>query len=325
MFPRSCWVAPTAASGWTFKDVGYFHDILMNAPNLLLIEAAGMSLLTGPRMYYSLLGPFGVFLGAKARLLGRKIEVAVEIAGVRHPVHLRVRTTDVLLCQQILLDAQYDSTLAVRPQVVVDAGANIGLASIFYANRYPEAKIVAIEPEPSNYEMLRKNVALYPNIVPIHAALWSENKMLSGSSVDTGHHAYQVSKENELDDQGHCGTVRGLTLRELMTDLGIQQIDLLKVDIEGSEKEVFQNSADWIGHVGIIAIEIHEWIRSGCNESVYGAAKDFGVRWQRGETTYFAKAGTVESGEAHRNPRLISMDVGTRPRSRFPLKIVHVM
>ena len=284
-----------------------------------------MNLLTGPRMYYSLLGPFGVFLGAKARLLGRKIEVAVEIAGFRHPVHLRVRTADVSLCQQILLDAQYDSTLAVRPQVIVDAGANIGLASIFYANRYPEAKIIAIEPEASNYAMLRKNVALYPNVVPIHGALWSEKKTLSGSSTDTGHHAYQVREENGLDDQGRCGTVRGLTLRELMTDLGIQHIDLLKVDIEGSEKEVFQNSADWIEHVGIIAIEIHEWIRSGCNESVYGAAKDFEVRWQRGETTYFAKAGTVESGEAHRNPRLISMDAGTRAHSRFPLKIVHLM
>ena len=304
---------------------GIFHDILMNAPNLLLIGVAGMSLWTGPKMYYSLLGPFGVFLGAKARLLGRKIEVAVEIAGVRHPVHLRVRTADVSLCQQILLDAQYDSTLVVRPQVIVDAGANIGLASIFYANRYPEAKIIAIEPEPSNYEMLKKNVAPYPNIVSIQAALWNEKKILSGSSADTGHHAYQVRAENGLDDQRHCGTIRGLTLRELMTDIGIQQIDLLKVDIEGSEKEVFQNSAEWIGHVGIIAIEIHEWIRSGCNESVYSAAKDFEVRWQRGETTYFAKAGSVASGQALRNPRSISLDVETRPRSRFPLKIVHVI
>jgi hypothetical protein len=77
--------------------------------------------------------------------------------------------------------------------------------------------------------------------------------------------------------------------------------------------------------VGIIAIEIHEWIRSGCNESVYGAAKDFEVRWQRGETTYFAKAGIVESGQVHRNPQFISPDIGTRPRPRFPLKIVQVM
>jgi len=285
-----------------------------------------MSLLTGPRMYYSLLGPFGVFLGAKARLLGRKIQVAVEIAGVRHPVHLRVRTADVSLCQQILLDAQYDSTFSIRPRVIVDAGANIGLASIYYANRYPDAKIIAIEPEPSNYEMLRKNVALYPNVVPIQAALWNKKKLLSGSPIVTGHHAYQVREEQELDDEEHCGTVRGLSLRELMTDLGIQQIDLLKVDIEGSEKEVFEDSANWIQHVGIIAIEIHDWIRSGCSESVYSAARDFELRWQRGETTYFARTANAPSRQVHPNPRLPSRDAVTRPTtSKFPMRIVHVV
>ena len=309
---------------WIVEGAKYFQDILLNAPNLLLIEAVGMSFVTGPRMYYSLLGPIGVFLGAKARLRGKKIRVAVEVAGIRHPVHLRLRTSDVSLCQQILLDVQYDSALAVPPQVIVDAGANIGLASIFYANRYPKAKIIAIEPEPSNYEMLKKNLAPYPNAVPIQAALWNEKRLLLATSTAAGEHAYQVRAENGLDDQRHPRTIRGVTLGGLMADLGIQQIDLLKVDIEGSEKEVFQNSAEWIGHVGVIAIEIHEWIRSGCNESVYSAAKDFHVRWQRGETTYFAKTGTVESGQAHRDPRLISLDVRTRPRSRFPLKIVHV-
>jgi len=298
----------------------------MNALKLSLLEAARMSLLTGPRMYYSLLGPFGVFLGAKARLLGRKIQVAVEIAGVRHPVHLRVRTADVSLCQQILLDAQYDSTLSIRPRVIVDAGANIGLASIFYANRYPDARIIAIEPEPSNYEMLRKNVTLYPNVVPIQAALWNRKKLLSGSRIVTGHHAYQVREEHELDDEGHCASIRGLSLRELMTDLGIQQIDLLKVDIEGSEKEVFEDSANWIQHVGIIAIEIHDSIRSGCSESVYSAAVDFELRWQRGETTYFARTANAPSCQVHPNPRLPSRDVATRPiTAKFPMKIVHVV
>src|SRR3984957_16700899 len=199
-----------------------------------------MTMLTGLRMYHSLLGPFGVLLAAKSRFMGRSSQVVVEVAGIRHPVHLRVSAADVWLCQQILLEAQYECTLSIVPRVIVDAGANIGLASIFYANKYPEAKIIAIEPEPSNYEMLQKNVALYPNIVPIHAALWNQKKRLLGSSVAAGHHAYQVKEEIGLDDDRRHGSVRGISLLELMTDLGIQRIDLLKVDIEGSEKEVFQ-------------------------------------------------------------------------------------
>lgn len=285
-----------------------------------------MRLLTGARMYYSLMGPYGMFLGAKARFARRTIQIAVETVGVKHPIHLRLRTADVSLCQQILVDAQYDSVLSMRPKVIVDAGANIGLASVFYANRYPDAKIIAIEPEPSNYEMLTKNVAPYPNVVPIQGALWNKKKVLSGSSIVSGHHAFQVREEHGTDDAGYCGSIRGLSLRELMTDLGIQQIDLLKVDIEGSEKEVFQNSATWIDHVGVIAIEIHESIRSGCSESVYSAARDFELRWQRGETTYFARTGTVPYSQVHPNSRLPSGKRESKRRTpKFPMKIIQVI
>ena len=57
----------------------------------------------------------------------------------------------------------------------MDAGANIGLASILFANRFPQAKIFAIEPEHDNFNLLADNVCTYDNIVPLHAALWGEN------------------------------------------------------------------------------------------------------------------------------------------------------
>jgi len=285
-----------------------------------------MNFLTGPRMYYSLFGPIGVLLGAKARVLGRSIELAVEIAGIRHQVHLRVRKADVWLCRQILLGAQYDATLTFPPRVIVDAGANIGLASIFYANRYPEAKIIAIEPEPSNYEMLTKNVALYPNVLPMKAALWNSKANLYSSPVLTAHHAYQVRDRCAPDDEKLCATIPGLTVRDLMAKFAIDKIDLLKVDIEGSEKEVFQDARDWIQQVGVIAIEIHEFIRTGCIESVYNATANFELRWQSGETTYFAREGTVPNHQISPSLRVVSCDV-VRPSttSRFPMKIVQVI
>jgi FkbM family methyltransferase len=284
-----------------------------------------MSLLTGPKMYYSLLGPLGVVLGAKSRVLRRSIQIGVEIAGIRHPVNLRLRTSDVWLCQQILVDSQYDCGLSLRPRVIVDGGANIGLASIFYANKYPEARIIAIEPEQSNFEMLQKNVSSYSNILAIRAALWNKNQDLCSSTARPGHHAYQV---HELHVSGHdltSNSVRGLTLHGLMADLGIQHIDLLKVDIEGSEKEVFRDSAGWIGHVGMIAIEIHDWLRSGCSESVYAATSDFGLKWKHGETTYFARRGAMPSSRPGHHVNVTPGAPVTRNAiSRFPMKIVHV-
>lgn len=291
-----------------------------------LPEGETMSLLTGPKMYYSLLGPFGVMLGAKSRLLGKSIQIVVEIAGIRHPVHLRVRTSDVWLCQQILIDGQYDSGLMFKPRAIVDAGANIGLASIFYANKYPEAQILAIEPEPSNFEMLKKNVAPYPNVVPIQAALWNKKQDLCSTSARGGHHAFQVREQRNVERDPSCSCISGFSLQELMTDFGIQHIDLLKMDIEGSEKEVFQDSESWIRHVGIIAIEIHDWMQSGCSDSVYAATADFEFKWKHGETTYFARAGTAPHSQLSLRPNLASPTLLCRQlTSRFPMKIVQVV
>jgi FkbM family methyltransferase len=285
-----------------------------------------MSLLTGPRMYYSLLGPFGVALGAKSRFLSTPIQIGVEIAGIRHPVNLRLRTSDVWLCKQILVDSQYDCGVSLRPRVIVDGGANIGLASIFYANKYPEARIIAVEPEQSNFEMLEKNVSSYPNVLPIRAALWNKNQDLYTSATTPGHHAYQVQEQQVRGRNSICNSIRGLSLQGLMADLGIQHIDLLKVDIEGSEKEVFCDSAGWIGHVGMIAIEIHDWMRSGCGESVYAATTDFELKWKHGETSYFARTGDIPSSQLDRHVNTIPGALVTRmATSRFPMKIVCVV
>jgi FkbM family methyltransferase len=317
--------ALTVAGNRASTAIREFRDILITTFSASLAKAATMSLLTGPRMYYSLLGPLGVVLGVKSRLLRRSIQIGVEIAGIRHPVHLRLRTSDVWLCQQILVDAQYDSGLSLRPRVIVDGGANIGLASIFFANKYPEARIIAVEPEQSNFEMLQKNVSSYSNILPIRAALWTKNQNLYGSAAVPGHHAYQVREQRVSERDSTCNSVRGLSLQGLMADFGIQHIDMLKVDIEGSEKEVFHDSAGWIGHVGMIAIEIHDWMRSGCGESVYAATSDFELKWKRGETTYFARRRDIPSTQLDRYVTVIPEALVTRQAtSRFPMKIVHV-
>ena len=99
---------------------------------------------------------------------------------VKHPVHLRVRTSDVSLYKDIILRKEYDLGLPeFSPRTIVDAGANSGMATLYYANKYPNAKIVAVEPEPSNYAALVKNVAPYPNVTPINAALWNKDGTVS--------------------------------------------------------------------------------------------------------------------------------------------------
>jgi len=87
-------------------------------------------------------------------------------------------------------------------------------------------------------------------------------------------------------------SVRAITMDALMNETGIDSIDLLKVDIEGAEVEVFESCA-WIGKVRVIAIETHDRLRSGCSSVVQSAANDFRCR-QQGEITFFERPTDAE-------------------------------
>jgi FkbM family methyltransferase len=186
--------------------------------------------------------------------------------------------TDVLICQ----DKKYDlDELDFTPTTIVDAGAHIGMASILFACRYPSAKIIAVEPEPSNFALLVRNTSSYKNITPICAALWKEDgEVTLGSSNVHPKGAFQIVENGKT-------RVRAVTLDTLMRESGIGSIDILKVDIEGSEREVFAH-CDWIDKVRVIVIELHEHFRAGCRSTVETATRDF-ISVRRGDVTYFLR------------------------------------
>lgn len=190
---------------------------------------------------------------------------------VKQPVYIRPGTTDVEVLQQVLLDHEYDFDLPVRPKLIVDAGANIGLASVYFANIYPEANIIALEPDRSNFRMLEMNTAAYPQIKPMNVALWSENKKINLFHPKGGHCGFRTSEDNSNVFE-KWDEVPAVTLDALMKTLGIANIDVLKMDIEGAEREVFKNSSAWINQVGTFMVELHENYQAGCEEAFYQAA-----------------------------------------------------
>lgn len=261
-----------------------------------------MPFLTGPRMYYSMFGAKGLFLGAKCRFLRRPVQVVVRPASLVNPVWLRLRTTDVDLCRQMVFNEWYACDLSRPPSVIVDAGANIGLFSVSYASKYPEAKIFAIEPESSNFEMLTRNAAPYPNITPIRAALWNENTELNLVDPGFGHTTYQTRGDSAPAASNRQSLVPAITVDRLMSTFNISFIDLLKVNIEGAEKEVFESASRWISRVGVIAMDFHDHLRPGSSAPARAATHDFELTWKKGAITFWAKkdfASGKPSGSAH--------------------------
>ena len=167
----------------------------------------------------------------------------MNIRGYSHPVYVRAGTTDMWVVQEILLDEEYQCDLSDDPEVIIDAGANIGCTSVYYANKYPDALIIAIEPERSNYEMLLKNIEHYPNVRPINAALWW-NHVSKLSVREDGCHAGFAFEPNEN------GNINTVTIGDLFNRYG--RIDILKLDIEGAERQILENADGWIDRVGLI-------------------------------------------------------------------------
>lgn len=205
-----------------------------------------------------------------ARFLGHPKTIAVRPVGFSHTVRLRIRTTDFPTYQEVILDKHYGFELPFTPEAIVDAGANIGLASVFFANRFPKAHIIAVEPELSNFKMLVDNARPYPNITPVRAALWSfDGEVGIGDSAmsGSGHWAFTV-RETSLT------RVPAVTLHNLMRLHNLSRIDLLKVDIEGAEKEVFE-ADDFMGVVRCLMIETHDRFKPGCSNAVRSRTNGF--------------------------------------------------
>jgi len=205
---------------------------------------------------------------------------------IKHPVFLRYPSTDLSTYKQIFNDLSYNCELAFEPDIIVDAGANIGLASVYFANKYPNAKIISIEPEKNNFEMLKKNIANYKNIIPLNAALWNKNEEVCVIDINCGNDSFQIGQ----NDASNFSKTDGFTIEKIMNMFNLPKIDLLKIDIEGAEKEVFETSTNWLNSVNTIAIELHERLKSGCNRNFYkGTTGYFSFEKVIGETVWLWK------------------------------------
>jgi hypothetical protein len=124
-----------------------------------------MSILDVFKTHYSALGPRGLITAPAARLSARFSEVKARSPRAKHPIYLRTLTSDIPVYTQVFKECQYNFELPSDPTVIIDAGANIGLASVFFATRYPEARIVSLEADSENFAHMRKNVAPFTPFV----------------------------------------------------------------------------------------------------------------------------------------------------------------
>jgi FkbM family methyltransferase len=191
----------------------------------------------------------------------------------RRPFHFRHRSSDATVITDVLVDEAYACLLGIPDvRVIVDAGANIGATSVFLLEAYPDATLIALEPDPSSFEVLQRNLAYHGSRAHgVRAALWDEPTRLAidrGQFRDGREWTFQVRRSTGSDAE-----VDSLTIPGILDAFRVPQIDILKIDIERAERVVFkENARAWLGRVRVIAIELHD---PECEDAFHRAVAPF--------------------------------------------------
>jgi FkbM family methyltransferase len=187
------------------------------------------------------------------------------------PFFVRPQESDASVFHQIFGIRSYELPPKLQPKEarwVIDAGANIGCSTLYFAKRYPNAKVVAIEPEESNFSLLEQNTWRYGNVQRLKGALWSKRTSVGAFDKEAQKWAFRYGETSVPTS----GFTPAFGMGDILAMYDMPRIDILKLDIEGAEKEVFtEGYEEWLDLCDVIMIELHENYAPMCTHVFYAA------------------------------------------------------
>jgi FkbM family methyltransferase len=143
--------------------------------------------------------------------------------------------------------------VGIRP-LVIDAGANVGYSALYFAKLFPDACVLAVEPELASFQLMMHHVRSNPAIRPIHAALWSHDRGVELGISPDGAWASQVGEGIGTPSQ---------RLDQLVASVPNARPLLIKLDIEGAEREVVESCPEIFAQARCIIVEPHDYLSHG--------------------------------------------------------------
>lgn len=210
--------------------------------------------------------------------------------------YLRKGSTDFLVFEQVILNKEYSEIVnyihsigkANSIKTIIDAGANAGYTTRFLSKSFYGSKILAIEPDKGNLNVLRKNVSSNTSakVEILEGGFWFEDSFVK---ID---HSFRDGREWSLTliraEKEETEAIPCYSLKSTISKLGVTEVDLLKIDIEGGEQPIFENwakNSNDLKLVRNIAIEIHDEVAN--REMICNVLKESGFKLKEiGETTF---------------------------------------
>lgn len=216
---------------------------------------------------------FGLFRGVYYYLILRVFTFEkVQLKEYAQPIYLRKNTSDLILFEEILICGEYNLNFPrnLNARTIIDAGANIGLSSLYFKKRFPSSKIISIEPNEENFQILQMNIAKYKDIQAIKAGIWYKHCKLKITDEKANKWGFMI--EESGSDYG----IDAYTINDIVNENKLNRIDILKIDIEGSEKVIFNGDYNaWLSITKVLIIETHDRMVEGSSKPLLEAVSKY--------------------------------------------------
>jgi FkbM family methyltransferase len=172
------------------------------------------------------------------------------------PFCYRPGSTDLLVLEQVFLDREYhvEPIVADSIEYIVDLGSNIGVTAMLWAQRYPHARMVLVEPDPDNFKLLRRNTAAFQQRCVLLNAAVSDRRGTASFFRSEREYGHSILKP---DDCASEINVKTLAMSDVLREAGFPRVDLLKMDIEGGETIVMPTMGTWKHAPRYMIAELH--------------------------------------------------------------------
>jgi len=161
--------------------------------------------------------------------------------------------------------------IEARPSLIVDAGANIGAASVYFLEAFDSAFVYAVEPEENNFQILEMNTRRYKNKIAFNGAIASSDGEVGLEDPGLSDWGFRTSPMA----RGTKKVVKSISPATILSDPRVAGLTplIFKIDIEGAESDLFSRETSWMGRFPLIIIELHDWLLpfSGSSRSFFSA------------------------------------------------------
>jgi FkbM family methyltransferase len=182
-------------------------------------------------------------------LFGRKVNGKINF-------YCRYNRADEITFLQVFRDQDYNVGHLVRGKELVELASKLGenASAIFFAESFPQAKVIVVEPDKGNFDVLLRNINSLKQVTPICGAVAQEDGWVVIENPNFDPNGFRTKSVNISE-----GAIQAYAISSLVKQVGGIPF-LLKIDIEGAEDVLFAGNFDSIKEFPIVAVEIHDWM-----------------------------------------------------------------